>query len=66
MAGNRDVPMPRIRQIDLTLIDKLFGMEGGYVLRFSDGTMGRFFSDDLNIDIDDPSTRKTVPRRPGA
>ena len=46
--------MPRIRQIDVALIDRLFGMEGGYVLRFSDRTMREFFANDLNIDIDDP------------
>jgi hypothetical protein len=54
MAANRDFAMPRIRQIDVALIDRLFDMEGGYVLRFSDRTMREFFANDLNIDIDDP------------
>ncbi len=45
--------MPRIRQIDISLLDKIFGMEGGYVLRFSDRTMHEFFANDLNINIDD-------------
>jgi hypothetical protein len=47
--------MPHIRQIDKMLIDKLFGMEGGYVLNFSDRTMAEFFARDLSIDIYDPS-----------
>jgi hypothetical protein len=46
--------MPRIRQIDIGLLDKIFDMEGGYVLRFTDRTMREFFANDLNIDINDP------------
>ena len=44
--------MPVIRRIDMQVIDKIFGMEGGYVLDFSDRTMAQFFAEDLNIDID--------------
>ena len=33
------------------LLEKLFQMGGGYVLNFSDRTMGEFFRDDVNIDI---------------
>jgi hypothetical protein len=46
--------MPRIRQIDVSVLDKIFGMVGGYVLKFSDRRMREFFAHDLNIDIDDP------------
>ena len=41
-----------IRSIDMQIIDKIFAMEGGYVLDFSDRTMAQFFADELNIDID--------------
>lgn len=44
--------MPVIRRIDMQIIDTIFGMEGGYVLDFSDRTMAQFFAEDLNIDID--------------
>jgi hypothetical protein len=33
------------------LLEKLFQMEGGYVLNFSDRTMEKFFRDDVGIDI---------------
>lgn len=33
------------------VLEKLFQMESGYVLNFSDRTMGEFFRDDLGIDI---------------
>jgi len=36
----------------MQIIDKIFGMEGGYVLDFSDRTMSQFFAEELNIDID--------------
>lgn len=35
------------------LLEKLFQMGGGYVLNFSDRTMGEFFRDDVGIDIYD-------------
>ena len=41
-----------IRSIDMQIIDKIFGMESGYVLDFSDRSMAQFFAEDLNIDID--------------
>jgi hypothetical protein len=50
--------MPVIRRIDLQIIDKIFGMGDGYVLDFSDRTMSQFFSEDLNIDIDDRQYRE--------
>jgi hypothetical protein len=39
-----------IRSIDMQIIDKIFAMEGGYVLDFSDRTMAQFFAEELNID----------------
>lgn len=33
------------------ILEKLFQMGGGYVLNFSDRTMGEFFRDDIGIDI---------------
>jgi hypothetical protein len=45
--------MPKIRPIDKTTIDQIFGMEGGYVLDFSDRTFAEFFADELNVDIND-------------
>jgi hypothetical protein len=44
---------PTIRSVDMSLIDALFGMGGGYVLDFSDRTYSTFFSE-LGIDIDHP------------
>lgn len=47
--------MPNIRSIDMLFLDELFEMSGGYVLNFSDRTMSRFFEEELNVDIDDPT-----------
>ncbi|MFW6172824.1 MAG: TIGR02391 family protein [Elusimicrobiota bacterium] len=33
------------------ILEKLFQMESGYVLNFSDRTMGEFFRDDIGVDI---------------
>lgn len=38
---------------DKQALEKLFQMSGGYVLDFSDRTMGEFFNDDVNINIYD-------------
>jgi hypothetical protein len=46
-----------IRSLDMQIIDKIFQMEGGYVLDFSDRTMPIFFAEELNVDIDDPRYR---------
>ncbi|MBN9685914.1 MULTISPECIES: restriction endonuclease [unclassified Corallococcus] len=46
--------MANIRPVDFILLDSIFEMNTGYVLDFSDRTMSRFFSDELNIDIDNP------------
>jgi hypothetical protein len=46
--------MPHIRTADKGLIDKLFAMDSGYVLDFSDRTVAEFFTEDLNMDIYDP------------
>ena len=47
--------MQKIRAIDMLFLDELFAMGSGYVLNFSDRTMSRFFAEELNCDIDDPS-----------
>jgi predicted protein tyrosine phosphatase len=47
--------MPNIRSIDMLFLDELFEMGGGYVLNFSDRTISRFFAEELNVDIDDPT-----------
>jgi hypothetical protein len=43
-----------IRTLDLQIIDKVFQMESGYVLDFSDRTMTQFIAEELNTDIDHP------------
>jgi hypothetical protein len=50
--------MPLIRRIDMQIIDKIFRMEDGYVLDFSNRTMSQFFNEDLNIDIDHEKYRE--------
>lgn len=45
--------MPKIKPLDMKLLDLLFEMEGGYVLDFSNATFSRFFLGELEIDIDD-------------
>jgi hypothetical protein len=47
--------MPNIRSIDMLFLDEVFEMGGGYVLNFSDRTLSRFFAEELNVDIDDPT-----------
>jgi hypothetical protein len=47
--------MSNIRTTDMLFLDELFEMGGGYVLNFSDRTMSRFFAEELNVDIDDPT-----------
>lgn len=49
--------MASIRSVDMMLLDKIFEMESGYVLDFSDASMNRFYAHDLNIDIDHPKYR---------
>ena len=43
----------KIRSMDMPIIDKVFEMEGGYVLDFSNRTFAEFFQDELDINIDD-------------
>ncbi|MDE0408870.1 MAG: restriction endonuclease [Alphaproteobacteria bacterium] len=40
--------------MDKPIIDKVFGMEGGYVLDFTNRTFAAFFREELGIDIDAP------------
>lgn len=45
--------MANLTTNDKQILEKLFQMGGGYVLNFSDRTMGEFFRDDIEIDIYD-------------
>ena len=40
--------------MDMPIIDKVFNMEGGYVLSFSNRTFADFFHEELGVDIYDP------------
>ena len=44
----------RIRSMDMPIIERMFDMEGGYVLNFSNRTFAEFFHEELSVDIDDP------------
>ena len=46
--------MGTIRPVEMSFIDDLFEMGGGYVLEFTNQTFAEFFADELNVDIDDP------------
>jgi hypothetical protein len=41
-----------LRAVDMQIIDKIFRMDSGFVLDFSDRKMAAFFAEELNIDID--------------
>jgi hypothetical protein len=43
-----------IRTVDMPIIDKVFEMEGGWCLNFSDRTYAAFFNEELGVDIDHP------------
>ena len=47
-------PNAKIRSMDIPIIDWVFGMEGGYVLDFSNRTFADFFREELGVDIDTP------------
>lgn len=47
----------KLKHQDIELINKLFEMEQGFVLDFSDRTINLFFADQLNIDFDDDTFR---------
>ena len=42
----------KIRSMDMPIIDRVFAMEGGFVLNFSNRTFAEFFHDELHVDID--------------
>ena len=44
----------KIRSMDIPIIDRVFGMEGGYVLDFSNRTFADFFHEELGVAIDNP------------
>ena len=41
----------KIRTVDMPVLDKVFGMEDGYVLDFSNRTFAEFFREELRVDI---------------
>ena len=49
--------MAKLTTTDKQILEKLFGMGGGYVLNFSDKTFAELFRDDMNVDIYRPKYR---------
>ena len=45
---------PSIRSMDMPIIDKVFNMESGVVLSFSNSTFADFFYEEFGVDIYDP------------
>src|SRR6266446_889112 len=52
-CGSRQLLMASLSTNEKQVLEKLFGMGGGYVLNFSDRTMREYFYDDLGLDIYD-------------
>ena len=46
---------PKIRELDIELLNDLFDMRGGWVLSFKNKTFSSFFQNEIGINIDDPS-----------
>ena len=44
----------KIRTMDMLVLDKVFAMEDGWVLNFTNRTFAEFFREELRVDIDDP------------
>ena len=44
----------KIRSMDMPIIDRVFGMEDGFVLNFSNQNFAEFFRGEVNVDIDNP------------
>ncbi len=44
----------RTRSKDMPIIDRVFDMEGGVVLNFSNRTFREFFCEEFGVDIHDP------------
>ena len=44
----------KIRAMDMPVLDRVFCMEGGYVLNFSNRTFAEFFREELRVNIDHP------------
>ena len=43
----------KLKLRDITIFNRIFNAESGYLLDFSDRTLTHFFDEELNIDIDD-------------
>jgi len=50
----------RIKTLDIPIIDKVFGMEGGWVLNFVNRSFSEFFHEELGVNIDDPRWSTTT------
>ena len=46
----------KIRPVDMRIIDRVFGMEGGHVLDFSNRTFAEFFHEEFNVSFTRSST----------
>lgn len=44
----------KVRSMDMPILDKVFIMEDGFVLNFSNRTFAEFFHEELQVDIDNP------------
>ena len=44
-------PNSKIRSMDIPIIDRVFGMEGGVVLNFTNRTFANFFHEEFGVDI---------------
>ena len=47
----------KIRIMDMPILDKVFAMETGWVLNFTNRTFAEFFREELRVDIYDPRWR---------
>jgi len=52
-GGATESGMSNIKASDMRAVDRVFEMEAGYVLDFSDRTIADFFLDEINIDFRD-------------
>ena len=56
-------PNSNMRSVDFRIIDRVFGMEGGFVLDFSNRTFAEFFQETFAVDIDDERWQEQGPSK---
>ncbi|MGL6176271.1 MAG: abortive infection family protein, partial [Vibrionaceae bacterium] len=44
----------KLKSADVSLLDQIFELGGGYVLNFTNQSFSEFFTEELGIDIDNP------------